>query len=252
MNIARFQVLDCLISRTNMVDASHAILQQVKSPHGGYVCFSNVHTVVTARKDSYLRDITNNSFMSLPDGKPLSIVGRLQGFKEVERVAGPDFMFYFLERTQHLRHFFYGTSPATLAKLIDNIKTHLPELTIVGSYSPPFRTLTTEEVGKINTMISSAKPQIVWVGLGAPKQEYWMAEHWRELSPAILLGVGAAFDFHGSAVSRAPIWVRRIGMEWFHRLLQDPKRLWKRYLATNSLFLLYILFDVLRAKKNPR
>ena len=237
----RFQILDCQINRTDMGGAVQAVIQQISQGAGGYICFSNVHTVVTARKDIHLRNITNHSFMSMPDGKPLSIVARLSGIKDMSQVAGPDFMLELLSKHRNLRHYFYGSTEETLVLLMEKLTTRFPGLNIAGMFSPPFRSLGEHEVLHIIAKINQAKPDIIWVGLGAPKQEYWMDDHWGDLKPAILMGVGAAFDFHAERVSRAPEWMRKIGVEWFFRLCQEPRRLWKRYLMTNSIFIFYLV-----------
>lgn len=248
--VLRFPVLDCLISRTNMACAAESLRERITEGSGGYVCFSNVHTVVTSRKDTKLRDATNDSFLSVPDGKPLSIVARWRGLKDVDRVAGPDFMPHFIGTAKDVRHFFYGSTPETLEKLAANLRTRFPGVQIAGTYSPPFGPMSPEETKKALETIRQARPDLIWVGLGAPKQEYWMAQHWQDLRPAVLLGVGAAFDFHAGQLARAPSWVRRSGLEWLHRLLSEPRRLWKRYLVTNSLFIYYLANDLLWRRIN--
>lgn len=245
----RFEVLECLISVTDMEHALEAVLERAAARQGGYVCFANVHTVVTCKADYRFRQITNSSLMSMPDGMPLVAVGKLSGEMVVGRVAGPDFMLQLLQRGQGLRHFFYGSTPDILERLVGEVDQMYPETVVVGTYSPPFRALTDAEVQQAIDRINGAKPDIVWVGLGAPKQEYWMAEHWRQLRPAILMGVGAAFDFHAGRVRRSPAWMQRAGLEWLYRLIQEPVRLWRRYLTTNSLFIYYFLRNVLSANR---
>ncbi len=241
----RFEVLDCLISRTNMSHALQKVLGRIANRQGGYVCFSNVHTVVTAQKDLRLREITNNSFLSVPDGKPLSIVGKWRGIAGVGRVAGPDFMPYFIQMAKGVRHFFFGSTPETLEKLVANIRRQYPETIIVGSYSPPFGAVSDGEMGRILSIINQARPDIIWIGLGAPKQEYWMADNWQKLRPAVLMGVGAAFDLHAGQIPRAPDWMMKISAEWLYRLYKEPRRLWKRYLVTNFLFICYLAKHVI-------
>lgn len=238
---SRFKVLDCWINRVSLGTAAQNIIAQMATKQGGYVCFSNVHTVVTARSDLRLRKIINQSFMSVPDGKPLSVLATLRGMKDVKQVAGPDFMPYFLDSAQGVRHFFYGSTPDTLGNLVENVKRRFPRIDIAGSYSPPFGDISPQQMTEIIALIKRCNPDIIWVGLGAPKQECWMGDHWKFLRPAILLGVGAAFDFHAGGVRRAPGWIREMGLEWGYRLFQEPSRLWKRYLVTNFLFLWYLL-----------
>lgn len=246
----RIQILDCQISRTDMPGAVRAVVERVSQKAGGYVCFSNVHTVVTSRKDIRLRDITNQSFMSMPDGKPLSIVAKMRGAKDISQVAGPDFMLEMMDKHRTLRHYFYGSTEETLKLLTEKLTARFPDVNVVGTFSPPFRSLEPQEANRITNAINQSKPDIIWVGLGAPKQEYWMADHWRELKPAILMGVGAAFDFHAGQLVRAPQWVRRAGLEWLHRLLSEPRRLWRRYFATNSLFIYYLVRNLLWRRKS--
>lgn len=250
--VERFPVLDCRINRTDLERATNDTCAHISTGAGGYVCFSNVHTVVSARRDELLRDITNQSFLSLPDGKPLSLVARWHGLTDVGRVAGPDFLPYLIGKTRGARHYFYGSTPETLARLTANLQHRFPDMNIAGSYSPPFRDLTPDETDQILEQINAARPDLIWVGLGAPKQEYWMARHWERLRPAILLGVGAAFEFHAGTVTRAPAWIQRLSIEWLYRLLQEPRRLWKRYLVTNSLFIYYLVSHALFTKLRPK
>jgi len=247
-HLDRYRVLDCFISQTNLEQATRTVLGKIESREGGYVCFSNVHTVVTARSDLRLRHIINHSFLSVPDGKPLSIVAKLGGIAGVDQVAGPDFMPHFMQAAVGARHFLYGSTPHTLEQLLKTLRERFPGAVFVGSYSPAFHKVPEAEMQEIISGINRTKPDIVWVGLGAPKQEYWMADHWESLKPAILMGVGAAFDFHAGTQPRAPAWVRTLCAEWLYRLCQEPRRLWKRYLVTNFLFFYYLCQETLFSK----
>ncbi len=238
-----FRILDCRVARTNMRHSAQAVLEQARSGEGGYMCFLNAHTVVLSRGDERLREIANGSFMSVPDGRPLSVIAQYRGMRDVGRVAGPDFMSHILANAAGCRHFFYGSTAETLAKMTANLARKYPSTVIVGSYAPPFRSPTVSEESRILAEIRKTKPDLIWVGLGAPKQEYWMADHWDQLKPAVLLGVGAAFDFYASNVRRAPSWMGWLGLEWLHRLTQEPRRLWRRYLVTNTLFLGYLFTE---------
>ncbi|WP_101758724.1 WecB/TagA/CpsF family glycosyltransferase [Oceanicoccus sp. KOV_DT_Chl] len=240
--IKRYKILDCSISAVDTRLAFDACIERINSGEGGYVCFSNVHAVVTARKDLLLRRATNNAFIASPDGRPLSVVGKWRGV-DVQQVAGPDFLPYMMEHAADGKHFFMGSTEDTLVKLKDALGSSFPQADIVGLYSPPFGPMSQAENNKIHKMIVDAGANIVWVGLGAPKQECWMADNWQQLRPALLFGVGAAFDFHAGKINRAPEFMRRSGLEWLHRLFSEPKRLWKRYLVTNSLFIFYLCVD---------
>ncbi|BAU48037.1 glycosyl transferase [Sulfurifustis variabilis] len=243
---ARFRVLDCLISRTSIERAAKSVIEHVDSKTGGYVCFSNVHTVVTARKDIELRRITNESLLSVPDGMPLSLIARWRGLIDVQRVPGPTFMPYLIERARDLRHYFYGSTPETLDRLLTALRQQFPEIAVAGAFSPPFKELSTDEARAVIARIQASRPDVIWVGLGAPKQEKWMARYWEHLRPAVLLGVGAAFDMQAAVVPRAPKWMQCTSLEWLYRLGREPRRLARRYLVTNSLFLYYLFADATR------
>lgn len=242
----RYRIVDCRISRTNMSRSISDTLERVRMGLGGYVCFSNVHSIVVSAMDPRLREIINSSFLTLPDGKPLSVIARLKGYSDVGQVPGPDFMPMLIQQSKCLKHFFYGSTNTVLHALTSNLKQKFPHANIVGSYSPPFRNLSSSESNEIIALINNTKPDIIWVGLGAPKQEYWIAENWQQLRPAILMGVGAAFNFHANEKKRAPVWMRNLCLEWLYRLAYEPKRLWRRYLVTNSLFIYYLIRDTLR------
>jgi len=246
----RINVIGCQITRATVQSALHAVVERVRLGSGGYVCFTNVHVSVVARKDPDFQKIVNESFMSLPDGKPIYWVGRLQGGRGLEQVTGPDFLPAVLavETVPFLKHYFYGGRPEVIAALVKRLKSRFPMVNIAGAESPPFRELTLKDIGEAIRRIIESGANVVWVGLGAPKQERWMAKHWQDLKPAVLLGVGAAFDFHAGSVKRAPAWMRKLGLEWLHRLSQDPARLWKRYVTTNTMFLYYLLEDFLGAR----
>lgn len=241
--IERFDVIGCKISKTTTQGAVQEILSQVRSKQGGYVCFANVHAGVTAYNNPGYLSVLNHSFLTLPDGRPIYWIGRLNGVQGIEQIPGPDFLPKLMAQKSNppLRHYFYGGQPEALEKMIVNLKKKFPDAVLAGWESPPFRELSIDEDSQAIRRIKESKADIVWVGLGAPKQEYWMAFHQDQLKPIVLLGVGAAFDFHAGSIERAPIWMRKIGLEWLHRLVQEPNRLWRRYLVTNTLFLIYAL-----------
>lgn len=235
---------------TDMEKTVRFVEQNVHKLSGQYVCVGNGHTTVTAYEEDDYRRVQNTAAAVLPDGEPLSIVSRSRGFKAARRVTGPDFMEQMFLRGQEgngLRHYFYGGSQDTLEVLEKVLKQKYPKLQIVGMYSPPFRPLTEEEDKEIQQQINEAAPDILWVGLGAPKQERWMYEHQGKVK-GLMFGVGAGFDYHAGKLRRAPKWMQKLSLEWLMRLLQDPRRLWKRYLVTNAKFLWYVHRESKRLK----
>jgi N-acetylglucosaminyldiphosphoundecaprenol N-acetyl-beta-D-mannosaminyltransferase len=210
-----------------------------------------MHGIMEARHDASFRDILNCASMVVPDGMPLVWLGRLKGHPLKRRVYGPELMLDFCERSARkgFRHFFYGGGPGVANKLADDLSNRFPGLVIAGTSSPPFRNLTEGEEKELVNQISQAAPDILWVGLGTPKQERWMHEHSSRLGAPVLVGVGAAFDILSGEKKQAPAWMREHGLEWFFRLLQEPKRLWRRYILCGSEFLLCITLDFLGLRK---
>jgi N-acetylglucosaminyldiphosphoundecaprenol N-acetyl-beta-D-mannosaminyltransferase len=213
------------------------------------VSICNVHVVVTASGAPLLKNAINESDMATPDGKPVALVLRFNGFPKQERIAGPDLMWRCCARAADSgqRIFLYGSTEDTLQRLQDRLRTAFPQLQIVGALSPPFRELSPEEDAWFVTEIAKSGAQIVFVGLGCPKQELWMSAH-RGRIHAVMIGVGAAFDFHAEIIRRAPEWMQDWGLEWLHRLLSEPRRLWRRYLVTNALFVLKLIPELLAAR----
>lgn len=204
---------------------------------GDYMCVSNVHTTVMSYDDKRYCAVQNGGIMAIPDGGPLSSVGRKRGFSNMERTTGPDYMKEILKISEKegYRHFFYGSTEQTLEILEQTLKNRYPGVQIAGMYSPPFRPMTSEEDQEVIQMINESHVDFVWVGLGAPKQEYWMAEHKGKIK-GFMVGVGAAFDYEAGNLERAPRWMQKANLEWLYRLLQEPKRLFKRYFYTNTKF----------------
>ena len=212
-----------------------------------YVCACNVHSVVTAQRDAALAASVRGADMVLPDGSPVAWLMRQSGHAAQQRVSGPDLMWrYFAAAAVYGESIFlYGGSSDTLERLSARIRAQFPGLRIVGTHSPPFRVLTVEEDQAVVDMINASGATTVWVSLGCPKQELWMAEHCGRVK-SVLIGVGAAFGFHAGTTRRAPPWMRRSSLEWLHRLLSEPRRLWRRYLTTNTLFVLAAARQLLR------
>lgn len=204
----------------------------------GYICVTGVHGVMEAQKDPGLRRILNHAAINLPDGMPMTWLGRLQGFKRMDRVFGPDFMAAMcrLSVQRGYRNFFFGGKPGVAALLGETLQRKFPGLQVVGTGTPPFRPLTCEEEANLFEQVAEARPHIVWVGLSTPKQERFMAQYVERLNVPLLVGVGAAFDYHIGAIRDCSGWIKRAGLQWLHRLMQDPKRLLGRYLRNNPAF----------------
>lgn len=213
--------------------------KNIKDLSGDYMCVSNVHTTVIAYENPEYMDIQNSGIMAIPDGGPLSSVGRKRGFEHMKRTTGPSYMeeIFRISEEQGYRHFFYGSTEETLSNLKKELLGKYPNLNIVGLYSPPFRKLSVAEDKVIINQINNSNADFVWIGLGAPKQEKWMAEHIGKVR-GFMVGVGAGFDYFAGNISRAPVWMQKHNLEWLYRLIQDPKRLFKRYMLTNSKFII--------------
>lgn len=232
------EIMGVRIAVTDMETTVRRIEEHLDDWRGEYICVANVHTTVTAHDDPSYRAVQNGAVMALPDGGPLSQYSRRKGFAQAARVTGPDLMKEMLRESaqKHYRHYFYGSTQETLDILREKITRNYSGAVIAGMVSPPFRPLTEEEDAAAVAAINEARPDFVWVGLGAPKQERWMAAHQGRVH-ALMLGVGAAFDYEAGNIRRAPRWMQRCNLEWLYRLLQDPKRLFKRYFVTNTKFL---------------
>lgn len=246
-------ILGTNINVTDMNEAVQYLTGALNDLRGNYVCVSNVHTTVMAFRDEKYRIVQNSGALALPDGKPLAIVSRKRGFKQAGRVPGPDLMprIFEVSRESGYRHFFYGSTPETLQLLESRLHTRYPYLQIAGMYSPPFRPLTEDEDEAIVKMINDAKPDYIWVALGAPKQEIWMYEHKNRVN-GLMLGVGAAFDFEAGTVRRAPKWMQEMCLEWLYRIMQDPIRLLPRYISTNLSFLWNVYKEGRKLKKENK
>lgn len=216
-----------------------------------YVCFCNVHSLVTGRRDSAFRRAVDNADTAAPDGMPVAWLMRKRGVVLQDRIDGPSLMWRYAEQAalDGTPIFLYGASEATLGQLVRRLRYSFPGLNIVGAHAPPFRPLTAEEEDETIDMMVRSNARVVFVGLGCPRQETWMARVSRRI-PAVLVGVGAAFDYHAGVVRRAPRWLQRLGFEWLFRLCAEPRRLWRRYCVTNSLFLYYLARDTLATRSD--
>lgn len=238
MQLKTCNILGVNINIITMQQTKEYICDNIEALRGKYICVSNVHTTVMAHDDDVYRNVQNSAALRLPDGKPLSVVAAKRGFKEAVRVTGPDLMgeLFASALDNGLRHFFYGSTEETLEQLKTKLLERYPGIVIAGMYSPPFGAVSAEEDAAHIQMINDTKPDIVWVGLGAPKQERWMYHHMDRIN-ALMIGVGAGFDYYADNIKRAPLWMQKCSLEWLYRLMQDPKRLAKRYMSTNMRFI---------------
>lgn len=227
------------------------ILLWAKRRESRIVCICNTHSIVTAGDDASFGSILNASDMNTADGAPVAWFMRLRGATEQERINGPDLMWRCCEklnRPDSSSIFLYGSTVETNLKLISVLNKEFPYLRIAGYISPPFRSLTEAETLNDVQTINSSGAGLVWVSLGCPKQERWMASN-REKVRAVMIGVGAAFEYHSLVIKRAPLWMQRSGLEWLHRLASEPRRLWRRYFYNNSMFLFRAIFELIRGQK---
>jgi len=254
MTIPKANILGVEVSAINMEMALHTIEDWIARRESHYVCVTGVHGVMESQRDEEVRRIHNAAGLVTPDGMPLVWLSRLMGFSHVERVYGPDLMLAMCARsvTQGYHHFFYGGAPGVAEKLVLCLQSRFPTLQVSGTYSPPFRPLTPEEDVAVVGCINAAQSDIVWVGISTPKQECWMKEHVGRLCAPVLIGVGAAFDFHAGVKRQAPRWMQQSGLEWLFRLMTEPRRLWRRYLINNTCFLWLVLLQALGKSSRGR
>lgn len=232
-------ILGVPVSITNMADAVKRILIWAKSSKASYICVRDVHGIMRAQDDKKFLDIHLGADLVVPDGMPLVWIGRLKYGRKIGRVSGADLVDEVCKHSvpHELRHYFYGGKPGVAVEMAKYLCEKYPGLQIVGTYSPPFGPLSIEDDIKITREIAQLKPHIIWTGLSTPKQEYWMHEHVGRAGNGVFIGVGAAFDYHAKQLRRAPRWMQLSGLEWLFRLIQEPKRLWRRYLVLAPCFL---------------
>lgn len=243
-------VLGTHIDALSWEDTIYTIRDWAINRESRYVTLCNVHSVVTALFDKDHRNDLNDADMATSDGMPVTWTLRMLGYPEQRRINGPDLMWKYCVKAEKVRRkiYFYGSTVEVLATLASKLRAAFPELQIAGMYSPPFRELTAAEDDDVVERINSSGASIVFVGLGCPRQERWMFQHRGKIN-AVMIGVGAAFNYHAGTIKRAPVWMQNIGLEWLHRLYSNPRRLWKRYLITNTIFILAIAAQLLGIKK---
>ena len=248
---ARVNVLGVGISAVSMHDAVERSLALLSSQSQGYVCVTGVHGVIVAQEDEEFRNILNNSYLTTPDGMPTLWLGHLQGYKQMTRVYGPDYMLSLCSNgiPAGLRHFLYGGKPGVAEALRASLLERFPNLQIVGTFTPPFRKLTVQEEDSLTAQLEASRVDVLWVGLSTPKQERFMADYYGRLPVKLMVGVGAAFDLLSGNLTEAPDWMKRTGFQWLYRLIKEPRRLWRRYLKNNPLFIILTILQLTRLKE---
>jgi N-acetylglucosaminyldiphosphoundecaprenol N-acetyl-beta-D-mannosaminyltransferase len=246
--IAATRVLGVPVSLVSLTTAVNTIIGWCQAGESQFVCVRDVHGVMRAQDDPELLALHEQAGLVTPDGMPLVWLARLRGHVEVRRACGADLVTELCAASPALglRHYFYGGKPGVAERLVARLQERFPGLQVAGTYTPPFRRLTAEEDAEVTAEIVATRPHIVWVGLSTPTQEYWMRDHVGRIPGATLMGVGAAFDFHTGDVKRAPAWMRRRGLEWLHRLLSEPRRLWRRYLVLAPKFVARVAHEEMR------
>jgi N-acetylglucosaminyldiphosphoundecaprenol N-acetyl-beta-D-mannosaminyltransferase len=253
MTIKQANILGIGVDAIDLDSAVVAIKSALDHSHKGYICLCGVHGVIQAQEDSRFCYAFANALMVLPDGMPTVWVGHLQGFKQMDRVFGPDLMLEIIRRPEFVgcTHFLCGGDYGVAEDLSARLTARFPGVRIVGTYTPPFRAMEEEEECKLLELVQICRPDIIWVGLSTPKQELFMARYLSRLDTTLMIGVGAAFLFHTEKIRDSPSWIKRAGLQWFHRLLQEPSRLWRRYLFINSKFLFKIALQLTGIKQCP-
>jgi N-acetylglucosaminyldiphosphoundecaprenol N-acetyl-beta-D-mannosaminyltransferase len=248
---ASFQVLGVRVDALQIPDVISLMEEWIRSRgRCRSIAATGMHGIVQAQQDTSFKEILSATDLIVPDGMPLVWLGRGARYHLPRRVYGPDLVLAFCEQTagHGYRHFFYGGEPGVAERLAESLKHRFPTMEVCGTLSPPFRSLDPEEDQEIGAMISRAAPDVLWVGLGTPKQERWMHEHRDKLNVPVLVSVGAAFDLLSGRRNQAPRWMREHGLEWLFRLLQEPQRLWRRYLVGGVRFVAYLALDALKLK----
>ncbi len=234
----RVNILGVGVSALSMDTALTRTEALLDSGGSGYICVTGVHGIMEAQADEDFRHILNNSFLTTPDGMPTVWLGHLRGFKHMTRVYGPDYMANLCDRSvsRGYRHFLYGGKPGVAEDLRAELLRRFPGLQIVGTYTPPFRPLTTTEEEQLRAELARSRADILWCGLSTPKQERFISAYMGVLPVKLMVGVGAAFDLLSGNLSEAPAWMKRTGLQWLYRLIKEPRRLWRRYLSNNPRF----------------
>jgi len=254
----RANVLGVEVDALDLQGALAKIATALKIGRKGYVCMAGVHGIMEAQRDAEVLKTYASSFMTLPDGRPTVWVGRAQGYRSIHQVTGPDLMVEIFRRQEFAgyRHFLYGGKPGVAEELARNFSQQFPWAQIVGTYTPPFRDLSILEERQLVSRLRKLQPSIVWVGISTPRQELFMRRYLPLLDTTLMFGVGAAFDFHTGRIRDCADWIKCAGLQWLHRLMQDPRHLLWRYLRNNPAFLFKIGLQMaglkrFRVSENP-
>jgi N-acetylglucosaminyldiphosphoundecaprenol N-acetyl-beta-D-mannosaminyltransferase len=249
----RVNILGAGISAVSLGQAVKNISRWIDGGAHQYVNVCTVHTVMEARRRPQLLEIINRSGMTTPDGMPLVWLCHVHGLNHVTRVYGPDLLLAMCKHSmkRRYRHYFYGGAKGVAEQLSQILNQRFPGLQVAGVYSPPYRPIGALEESTVIEKINDSAPDIIWVGLGTPKQDYWVAQHRKLLNAPVIVAVGAAFDFHTGRVPQAPLWMQRSGLEWMFRFKQEPARLAYRYLVFNPLFIMHVIFQLSRLRHYP-
>lgn len=240
----RVNILGVGVSALDLSDAVDSVNAFLQTDKKGYICVTGMHGIMEAQSDPEFREIQNKSLLTTPDGIPTVWIGRIDGHNQMKQVRGADFMLQVCESTAKagIRHFLYGGKPGVAELLRDILTIRFPGLQIVGTYTPPFRPMNTQEEIELREQLLKSHADVLWCGISTPKQERFMAKYIDTLPVRLMVGVGAAFDLNAGLLNDSPLWVQRCGLQWLHRLCQEPRRLWKRYLLNIPRFLwLYLL-----------
>jgi len=251
VTVPRANVLGVGVHAISMSTAVPMLCTAVAERRKGYVCVAGVHGVMEAQRHPDLLSIFGNALLVVPDGTPTVWMGRLQGHRQMRRIFGPDLMLALISQLEGngYSHFLYGGDYGVAEHLRRLLADKFPGANIVGTYTPPFRPLTKAEESEFINLINRCRPDVIWVGLSTPKQERFMAELSPRLHTTLMIGVGAAFDYHTGRLKDSPAWIKCCGLQWLHRLTQEPTRLWKRYLFNNPPFLAKAVLQIAGLKR---
>jgi len=246
-------VLGVVVDAIDMEAALDRIAAALHESRRGYVCVAGVHGIMEAQRSAHVAGIYADAQLTIPDGMPLVWVGRMQGHASMQRVTGPDLMLEIFRRKEFatVTHFLYGGVEGVAQELRDRLTAQFPWVRIVGACTPPHDDLSPAGHAQLIAQVADLSPDIIWIGLGCPKQELFMARYLPLLDTTLMFGVGAAFDYHTGRIRDCAGWIKRAGLQWLHRLLQDPRRLWRRYLRNNPAFLWRIALQLTGLRQYP-